>query len=312
MPPPPSYVDIDPFYDSLSPWGQWVWLDPYGWVWSPYEMAPGWRPYTYGYWTWTEAGWTWASYWQWGWAPFHYGRWIWHGPMGWVWIPGDVWGPAWVAWRYGPGYVGWAPLPPAAVWRPGHGVVFHGGGDVVIITSSWIFVHERDLYHPHVHVIVLPPARTTVIIRETRRVVHYEHGPHGVMHHGLPRAHAKKVTGRAAPHARLHDVDRPEVRREEEARRPDARVYRPKVKRLTEPRRDLPPPVRRPDVRTPRPGDPRRPAAPPGWQAPEHRPPGLYPRAADDDDDEKKKKKDSKKKKKKDGKKRPVKHKGKG
>jgi len=36
--------------------------------------------------------------------------------LGWVWVPGYEWAPAWVSWRYGDEYVGWAPLPPAAVW----------------------------------------------------------------------------------------------------------------------------------------------------------------------------------------------------
>jgi hypothetical protein len=49
---------------------------------------------------------------EWGWAPFHYGRWIMDPQFGWAWIPGRVWGPAWVSFRYGGDYVGWAPLPP--------------------------------------------------------------------------------------------------------------------------------------------------------------------------------------------------------
>ena len=31
------------------------------------------------------------------------------------WVPGTMWGPAWVAWRYGGGCVGWAALPPRGV-----------------------------------------------------------------------------------------------------------------------------------------------------------------------------------------------------
>jgi len=39
----------------------------------------------------------------------HYGRWA-CPVFGWVWVPGDVWGPAWVDWFSATGFVGWAPL----------------------------------------------------------------------------------------------------------------------------------------------------------------------------------------------------------
>ena len=39
---------------------------------------------------------------------------------GWCWVPGTLWGPAWVAWRAGRVNVGWAPLPPRGIkpWTP--------------------------------------------------------------------------------------------------------------------------------------------------------------------------------------------------
>jgi hypothetical protein len=71
-----------------------------------------WRPYSDGYWAYTDVGWTWVSYEDFGWATYHYGRWIRLRGRGWVWVPGRDWGPAWVSWRTGGDYVGWAPLPP--------------------------------------------------------------------------------------------------------------------------------------------------------------------------------------------------------
>ena len=73
------------------------------------DFAPYW---TNGRWVFTDYGWTWESDWNWGWAPFHYGRWAMVQPRGWCWVPGTLWGPAWVAWRVGRTNVGWAPLPP--------------------------------------------------------------------------------------------------------------------------------------------------------------------------------------------------------
>lgn len=40
--------------------------------------------------------------------------------MGWVWVPGVEWAPAWVSWRVGGGYIGWAPLPPHGVFFAAH------------------------------------------------------------------------------------------------------------------------------------------------------------------------------------------------
>ncbi len=81
--PPPTYVtsppaDVTYFYDSLSPYGTWVYLEGYGWCWQPRTVviSRGWRPYCDGgHWVYSDAGWYWQSDYSWGWAPFHYGRW---------------------------------------------------------------------------------------------------------------------------------------------------------------------------------------------------------------------------------------------
>jgi Family of unknown function (DUF6600) len=111
-------VSVSVFYDSLSPYGEWVTVGGVGPVWRPHEEVVGadFRPYaTNGYWVDTEYGWSFESEYEWGWAPFHYGRWFYHPRFGWVWKPGRTWGPAWVDWRFGGGYVGWAPLPPSGI-----------------------------------------------------------------------------------------------------------------------------------------------------------------------------------------------------
>ena len=139
-PPPPRYtegnIDYDVTYDdsvaqtyddgydpqaaaqfdeTLAPYGTWVDDDVYGRIWQPSGEVVGddFSPYaTAGHWLQTEYGWTWISDWDWGWAPFHYGRWLAVAERGWCWMPGTLWGPAWVSWRAGGGYVAWAPLAP--------------------------------------------------------------------------------------------------------------------------------------------------------------------------------------------------------
>src|SRR6266545_2219275 len=71
-----SAGSVDSFYDSLSPYGRWVDSPEYGLVWVPSRgvVGPGFVPYsTSGSWQYTDAGWMFASDWDWGWAPFHYG-----------------------------------------------------------------------------------------------------------------------------------------------------------------------------------------------------------------------------------------------
>jgi len=75
-------------------------------------VQPGWQPYLYGRWAWTDAGWAWISEEPFGWATYHYGRWAVLDDGGWGWLPGRVWAPAWVAWRYNDGYAAWCPLGP--------------------------------------------------------------------------------------------------------------------------------------------------------------------------------------------------------
>jgi hypothetical protein len=107
-------VSIDFFYDNLNDGGSWVEVADYGYCWQPAVAVSNrsWRPYSDGYWAYTDVGWTWVSYEDFGWATYHYGRWIRLRGRGWVWMPGRDWGPAWVSWRTGGDYVGWAPLPP--------------------------------------------------------------------------------------------------------------------------------------------------------------------------------------------------------
>jgi hypothetical protein len=106
-------VSVDFFYNNLNG-GSWVEVGNYGYCWQP-DVAvsdSSWRPYADGYWAYTDEGWTWVSYEDFGWATYHYGRWVRLADYGWVWRPGYEWGPAWVSWRFGGGYAGWAPLPP--------------------------------------------------------------------------------------------------------------------------------------------------------------------------------------------------------
>jgi len=124
-PPPEGEVQAN-FDDTLTPYGDWVDVNGTR-AWRPSSAVVGedFQPYASGgQWLYTDSGWYFQSDYPWGWAPFHYGRWVLDPNYGWIWVPGNVWAPAWVDWRIGGGYIGWAPLPPIGwsvvvqPWRP--------------------------------------------------------------------------------------------------------------------------------------------------------------------------------------------------
>ena len=74
-------------------------------------------------------------------------------------MPGYVWGPSWVTWRYSNAYCGWAPLPPAACYRPGFGFTYYGssvgvGFSFGLSFGCYSFVgwnHFHDGHHHYDH-----------------------------------------------------------------------------------------------------------------------------------------------------------------
>ena len=108
------YVSSDFTYDydtaSFDDYGSWLYVSAYGtYCWSP-RVPAGWTPYALGYWRWTPAGMTWVSAEPWGWLPYHYGMWVYDALLGWMWVPGAEYSPAWVYWNYTPEWVGWCPI----------------------------------------------------------------------------------------------------------------------------------------------------------------------------------------------------------
>jgi hypothetical protein len=183
-------VSIDLFYNNLGG-GQWIEAEGYGYGWQP-DVAindANWRPYMDGYWAYTDVGYTWVSYEDFGWATYHYGRWAKLADYGWVWFPGNdlEWGPAWVSWRYGTGVVGWAPLPPRGV-----GVVYEGqpiGVDVDLTfdigPAYYNFIDVRYIGEPVLRERIFAPTQNVTFVNQTVNVTNitmnnnvvYNYGP---------------------------------------------------------------------------------------------------------------------------------------
>jgi hypothetical protein len=229
-PRPPVSVTIGFFYDSLDPDGDWLWIEPYGWVWAPRAVAPFWRPYTVGRWAWTDWGWTWVSAERWGWATDHYGRWVRMQRQGWAWVPEDVWGPAWVAWRHGPGVVGWAPLPPEARFRAGVGLDWGGVDiDVAIHLDTWCFVDDVRFVDADIHRYAYPVGRNTTVIRSTRNATRIRVHDGRILNEGIDRAELERATHRPIPKRRV--VDKPNANgRSTKIVMDEVEFYKPEVR----------------------------------------------------------------------------------
>jgi len=201
-------ADLASFHDALAPYGDWLQVEPWGQVWTPWDIEPGWRPYTHGHWAASTLGWTWVSDEPWGWAPFHYGRWTYHTQNGWLWIPDTVWSPAWVAWRAGNGWVGWAPLPSDARWRAGIGLEIRGPDlSLGIVPHGWSFVRQRDFLEPRIWRSLEPLPRHRFLLRETRDRTRYEEVGGRVAVHGIGLDEIERSAGPVRRH-RIEDLEK--------------------------------------------------------------------------------------------------------
>ena len=186
-------LDTAYFYEQMQPYGRWVSYSAYGYVWIPGDVGYKWRPYSRGNWAWTDYGWTWVSLERWGWIAYHYGRWGWDRRLGWFWVPDVVWGPAWVAWRWGDAHIGWAPLPPGVDFIPGRGFGRHQWD---IPGHHWNFVRGRDFMDRSLDRWILPVERNVTIVNLTVFNVNINVRDNRVFNDGVDVEHVRRQTNK--------------------------------------------------------------------------------------------------------------------
>ncbi|MEY2562061.1 MAG: hypothetical protein QOH88_254 [Verrucomicrobiota bacterium] len=180
-----SSASYGTFYRKLEPYGAWRDTATYGYVWQPREAEDrSWRPYTDGHWVYTDAGWTWVSEEPFGWATYHYGRWVRLHRVGWVWVPGDEWAPAWVSWRTSKDYIGWAPLPPEARFDRKHGIHNWADNYYDISPDQYSFVPGNEFGSRRVKTSVVPVERNVAIVIDTTNVTNITYANTMVVNQG--------------------------------------------------------------------------------------------------------------------------------
>jgi hypothetical protein len=259
-------VDLGFFYDNLSSYGNWIERPSYGWVWTPSQVSSSWRPYQDGHWVWTDQGWTWISEEPYGWATYHYGRWYDDPEIGWSWVPGDEWAPAWVDWQAGDDYVGWAPLPPSYDintgyrdgYDRGYGGGYNGGynngydGGYSYDTGyrpapeSYIFVPERNFLSVSISAYIVPQVRVSSFFGRTRNYTNYRHDGGRIYNQGLPVDQIQRVVGRPVTRYQIADLGADGYRqRGARIQGNQVQIFRPQVQRSAR----VAPPVSRPTAR---------------------------------------------------------------
>jgi hypothetical protein len=275
---PATRLDVSFFYDQLDPYGRWVDYPPYGWCWVP-DVPGDWRPYSDGSWIYSDAGWAWDADEPWGWAVFHYGSWFDDPYYGWVWVPGTVWSPAWVVWRYDEDDIGWAPLPPGVTWSATFGLSF---GDVGFIPARrWCFVERDHLLDRGLRGHLLPEGRNPELLARTHLRVDYGTRDGRPFDRGLDVLTVERRLGRSVPRVHLADAADPRRGLGLDAGRGTLAVFRPEMRRAplgSEPhhgltRRNEGGPLRADAQRSPQAGRPATEAGRNGsWQRPRQAP----------------------------------------
>jgi hypothetical protein len=186
-------ANANAFYKDLAPYGSWTQVPDYGLCWQPTveTIEADWSPYVdKGQWLYTDSGWFWQSQYSWGSVPFHYGRWAKRARLGWVWVPDQVWGPAWVAWRTTSSYSGWAPLPPGVGLDAALGLAFHqqpvGASFDFGVPPGWFtFVSQENFLRPNLASYSVSSRQTTLLFSQTKPVNNYLVAGHKVINLGI-------------------------------------------------------------------------------------------------------------------------------
>ncbi len=223
-------LSVSYFYDALGPYGGWVDDPSYGWCWIPSRLPVGWRPYSDGYWAYTDYGWTWVASEPWGWAAFHYGRWIYDPFYGWMWVPGTVWAPAWVAWRSGDDWCAWAPLPPQGAWQTSFSVSFSTESVRRIPTDRWCFVPTRYLCDRNVRYRIVSPGRNVGLIGHTWDATRYRVRDGRLVDEGISAASFERRTGRQVPRLQVVEARSPWRGQGQRVGRDQISFYQPRLR----------------------------------------------------------------------------------
>jgi len=217
--PPEADASSSPFYNDLAPYGSWAQQPDYGLVWQPTvdTINPDWSPYVdAGQWLYSDSGWYWQSDYTWGWATFHYGRWVNIPHRGWVWQPGNIWAPAWVAWRSSDSYIGWAALPPGAGLNILAQLTYNSkpigpNSTLGLPASAYTFVNVSNLTSRNIPRRAVPAHRINALVQSSAVLDSYAIVNNRIFNGGASPEAVGAGRHRAVPQVALRAVSSPDA-----------------------------------------------------------------------------------------------------
>ncbi len=142
----------------------------------------------------------------------------------WYWVPGTIWGPAWVTWRSNDMYIGWAPLPPDVDLEAG---TDFASLSIDIPVDFWIFIDGSRFLDDDIDPDVLPYERNVTIVNNTTIYNNFSFRGDRFVNDGLGVDRVRRFTGRDAPRYTIRDARQPGQYRVSGS---DVQVYRPSFK----------------------------------------------------------------------------------
>jgi len=135
------------YKEFLAQYGKWVEDEEYGMVWIPNSNEErDWAPYRKGKWQdYDNDCRYWFSYEPFGYVAYHYGRWQLNSLWGWYWIPGYVWGSAWVNWYWYGNYAYWSPMWYDYQYYNRYYDRYYSRSN----SRAWTVVHKNQLKNPN-------------------------------------------------------------------------------------------------------------------------------------------------------------------
>ena len=182
-------------------------VSDYGYCWHPAEVAEDWRPYTDGYWAYTDAGWTWVSYEDWGGITVSLRALDAGGRLRLGLGAGLPLGAGMGFLAQGDDYIGWAPLPPECRYHPGVTIGVTVDAAYGIGPGWYNFCAIHDFGSPALAPVILERGRNAGILHGTVNITHITE-QNGLVRNGGPSF--QFVSARTArPIQRLALVRRP-------------------------------------------------------------------------------------------------------
>ncbi|MEO8512461.1 MAG: DUF6600 domain-containing protein [Ignavibacteria bacterium] len=121
-------------------------------------------PYSNGQWVNTSQGWYFRAASEPEEITSHYGRWVNSPSVGWVWVPGRVWAPAWVDWREQDDYIAWEPVPPSTY------IINNIIVTPPVVEERYVVVEKKYFAEPEVYKYMYREHKNKIMIKEWRRL----------------------------------------------------------------------------------------------------------------------------------------------